>query len=131
MSFRVKERKFKENFTAGIKNPSINYKLGISDEFNIVHPKEIEEFIKDKEGSVELINSSLELLKKYFPEGKYYLEFYQDYEIPNWNWVDICVLDEVNSLEDSMEIFDKLLKEFIILINDYKDLREFYHVFLN
>ena len=54
------------------------------DVLNLANSKEIFDFIKDKEGIVEFILETHDLIEKYFPNAFLYLKFVEDPELEKW-----------------------------------------------
>lgn len=57
-----------------------NKKESVLNNFKLVNPEEIQNFINSHNGLLELIEKSYPLVKKYFPNYPLSLEFYEDPE---------------------------------------------------
>ena len=82
-------------FNFNVKNRLLNFKeiapfsndINLNDisksqfELNLVNPPEIFNFIKDKDGLIEFILETHNLIRKYFPKANLYLKFVEDPEI--------------------------------------------------
>ena len=59
---------------------NVKFNQELSKEFILINPKEINEFISNKSGLIELINESYKLINGFFPNSKIYLQYNQDPE---------------------------------------------------
>ena len=94
---------------------------------NLVNPKEIFDFIKDKEGLIEFILETHILIKKYFPNAYLYLDFIKDPEFENLDSLFTCVVIKEDNLEEVMEIYNNLISDFIDL-RDYQKYAKYYSI---
>ena len=59
---------------------NVKFNQELSKEFLLVNPKDINEFISNQSGLIELINDSYKLINGFFPNSKIYLQYNQDPE---------------------------------------------------
>ena len=83
----------------------------INENFIIMNPKEIYDFISGNNEFIELINLSFILIKKYFPNSNIYLEFRRDPEFEELNAIFAYVYDGTRPYESYL-IFDDFSDEF-------------------
>ena len=72
-------------------------------QFNIINKKEIMIFICEHLGLIELIDKVIPIIKKYFPDYSFSLEFSPDPEIPNLNHLILYVNGDEDSFDDDWE----------------------------
>ena len=91
----------------------------ISNDYILLNEKEIFEFIKDKEGFIDLINESLKLFKRYFPNAKYYLALEEDYESSDLDLIIAYIVNKDASFEENCCLDSILLKDFVKLHDNF------------
>ncbi len=92
----------------------------ISEYYRQINPKEINDFISDMDGMVELINVLSKLIKKYFPNANTYLAFEEDLEEGD-DCIYAYILNEGLSYEENDKLSDLMLIEYLELRDKYKD----------
>lgn len=97
------------------------------DGLNLLNPKEIFDFIQDKEGLIEFILESHKLIKKHFPSADLYLEFVKDPEIDDLDSLFTCIVIKENNFEEVMDIYDNLICD-LINLRDYKKYCNYYSI---
>lgn len=97
------------------------------DGLNLLNPKEIFDFIQDKEGLIEFILESHKLIKKHFPSTDLYLEFVKDPEIDDLDSLFTCIVIKENNFEEVMDIYDNLICD-LINLRDYKKYCNYYSI---
>ena len=95
----------------------------ISSEFEIRNPDELYEFIKDKEGFVELINKSLDLFKAYYPNSTYTLEYIDYLEGYEFNII-FCFISDIDSFD--IDLYGKLSDDFTDLSFQFGNIKKYY-----
>ena len=100
----------------------------ISNEFEIRNPDELYEFIKDKEGFVELINKSLPLFMSFYPNAKYTLE-YVDYMDGSRCDSVYCFISGDKNIKD-FNLLKELSFKFAELKFQYSNLKIYYNFIL-
>lgn len=79
--------------------------------FELLNGEEILSFIFHNIGLLELIRCVTLLIKEYFPNYNYALEFNSDPEIPNFNQIILYVKGDGTSFDNDWEKLKKLKKE--------------------
>ena len=109
---------FKGHF-AKSKVEDLNFHCKINENFLLINPNEIYDFIGENNSLIELINISFTLIKKYFPDSTIYLEFNQDPEYEGLNSIFANIYDGTNSYDCNMDLFEDLSLEFRELKKQY------------
>ena len=97
------------------------------DGLNLLNPKEIFEFIQDKEGLIEFILESHNLIKKHFPNADLYLEFVKDPEFDGLDSLFTCIIINESNFEEVMDIYNNLISDLIDL-KDYQKYSKYYSI---
>lgn len=92
----------------------------ISDYYKQINPKEINEFIDNIDGMVELINILADLIKKYFPNANTYLAFEEDVE-EGGDTIYAYILNDELSYEKNDNLSDLCFMEYLELRKNYPD----------
>ena len=87
-----------------------SFKTTVSD-FELLNKEEILNFIFHNIGLLELIKNTKPIIKKYFPNHDYALEFESDPEIPKFNQIILYVKGDENSFDEDWEEVRKVNKE--------------------
>ena len=109
----------KEGFLLKMSETLINHYI-------LVNPDEIFEFIKDKEGLYGFIIEIANLVKEFFPDARFYLEFYNDPEISALDSLYGFIYNESDSRLENEKRFCALLKQYYILEDNFKDFKNFF-----
>ena len=91
----------------------------ISDEYILLNEDEVYEFINNSEEFIDLINASLKLFKKHFPNAKFYLALEEDYECSALDGIFAYIVNKEASFEENSYLEELLLDDFIKLHDDY------------
>ena len=97
------------------------------DGLNLLNPKDIFDFIQDKEGLIEFILESHELIKKHFPSADLYLEFVKDPEIDGLDSLFTCIVIKESNFEEVMDIYNNLISD-LINLRDYQKYSNYYSI---
>lgn len=97
---------------------------------NLINPKEILNFISDKEGIIDLIIETHILIKQYFPNAELYLKFVKDSEYEELNSLFTYIINRDGNLEDDEIVYLDLLSDFVDLESSYPDFISFYSISL-
>lgn len=97
---------------------------------NLINPKEILNFISDREGIIDLIIETHILIKQYFPNAKLYLKFVKDSEYEELNSLFTYIINKDGNLEDDEIVYLDLLSDFVDLESSYPDFISFYSISL-
>lgn len=97
---------------------------------NLINPKEILNFISDKEGIIDLIIETHILIKQYFPNAELYLKFVKDSEYEELNSLFTYIINKDGNLEDDEIVYLDLLSDFVDLESSYPDFISFYSISL-
>ncbi len=100
-------------------------------ELNLVNPEEIFRYIRNKRGIVDLINKSVILIKKYFPNSNLYLKFVEDSELESLDVLFTYIKNKENSVDENFNVFLELLDGFIDLKSQFNGLESSYSIRLN
>lgn len=87
-----------------------SFKTNLSD-FELLNEKEIINFIFQNRELLDLIKSTELVIKEYFPDYDYALEFNRDPEIPNFNQIILYVKGNKNSFDEDWEEIKKVNRE--------------------
>lgn len=90
----------------------------ISDYYKQINPKDINDFISNIEGMIELINILADLIKKYFPNANTYLAFEEDLEEGD-DCIYAYILNEDLSYEENDKLSDLCFMEYLELREKY------------
>ena len=108
----------KNNINFNVKNKKID-----SVDLNLINPEEIYDFIKDKNGIMNLIIKTHLLIKEYFPNAELYLKLHDDPESDEPKYkLFTHILNDGNTAYENVCIFDDLLSEFVVLKSSFPDL---------
>lgn len=109
-----------------IGNQSIDINLGdltdlknISKDYILLNEDRILNFVKDIDGFVDLINHSLSIFKKYFPNAKYYLALEEDYECSSLDHIVAYIINGDASFEENCHLDELLSEDFVKLSDDF------------
>lgn len=97
---------------------------------NLINPKEILNFISDKEGIIDLIIETHILINQYFPNAELYLKFVKDSEYEELNSLFTYIINRNGNLEDDEIVYLDLLSDFVDLESSYPDFISFYSISL-
>lgn len=97
---------------------------------NLINPKEILNFISDKEGIIDLIIETHILIKQYFPNAELYLKFVKDSEYEELNSLFTYIINKDGNLEDDEIVYLDLLSDFVDLESSYPDFISSYSISL-
>lgn len=97
---------------------------------NLINPKEILNFISDKEGIIDLIIETHILIKQYFPNAELYLKFVKDSEYEELNSLFTYIINRNGNLEDDEIVYLDLLSDFVDLESSYPDFISSYSISL-
>lgn len=97
---------------------------------NLINPKEILNFISDKEGIIDLIIETHILIKQYFPNAELYLKFVKDSEYEELNSLFTYIINKDGNIEDDEIVYLDLLSDFVDLESSYPDFISFYSISL-
>lgn len=125
--FRNKLIPFNKNtMNFNVNNKKNNY-VGL----NLVNPKEICDFIRDKEGILDFIIKTHILIKEHFPNAELYLKLHFDpeYDEPVCKLLTHIINDENTSYENEC-IYDNMLSEFFNLESFYSHFRDDYSIII-
>ncbi len=130
LNLNIKERILHFNETESF---SDNYNImDLSNDqikLNLVNPKEIFDFIKDKDGIMEFILETHGLIKKYYPKAFLYLKYVEDPEFREMDILFTYIINPEGNFKDDMFKYDDLLSEFVSLKN-YEDFCTYYSISL-
>lgn len=105
----------------------IEYKLkniseeDIDDDYILINPPEIVDFMKRKCGMLDLVNDSLILIRKYYPDCPVYLVFEDYCEEEGNGCIFALVISEKLSFDENYELYESLCHEFYGIENNYFD----------
>lgn len=110
---------------------NVKFNQELSKEFILINPKEINEFISNQSGLIELINDSYKLINGFFPNSKIYLQYNQDPEYDDLKaiFASIVMIDE--DFDSNNKVYNDLLTEFVKLKELYDDVYFCYYVNVN
>lgn len=94
--------------------------IKISDYYKQINPKEINDFVSNIDGMVELINLLEDLIRKYFPNANTYLALEEDLEEGD-DQIYAYILNEGLSYEENDNLSDLCFMEYIELREKYHD----------
>ena len=116
----------KNNINFNVKNKKID-----SVDLNLINPEEIYDFIKDKNGIMDLIIKTHILIKEHFPNAELYLKLHFDpeYDEPVCKLLTHIINDENTSYENEC-IYDNMLSEFFNLESFYSHFRDDYSIII-
>ena len=86
---------------------NVKFNQELSKEFILINPKEINEFISNKSGLIELINESYKLINGFFPNSKIYLQYNQDPEYDDLK----SIFASIIMIDDDFDSNNKVYKE--------------------
>ena len=117
-----------------IENYELNYKKDFSlkssenliNNYTLVNPNEIYEFIKNKKGLYEFIIEVSSLVKIYFPNAKIYLEFNRDPEIHSLDSLFAFVYNGPDYNLENEKTFCRFLKQYYILESNFKEFKNYF-----
>lgn len=82
----------------------------VLENFKLVNPEEIIDFIRSHNGLLELIEKVYPLIRKYFPNYSLSLEFYEDPESYNLDCICLYIYGNYNLFEKDFYTLNKLLE---------------------
>ena len=94
--------------------------IKISDYYKQINPKEINDFVSNIDGMVELINVLADLIRKYFPNANAYLALEEDLEEGD-DQIYAYILNEELSYEENDNLSDLCFMEYLGLSEKYHD----------
>ena len=94
--------------------------IKISDYYKQINPKEINDFVSNIEGMVELINVLADMIRKYFPNANTYLALEEDLEEGD-DQIYAYILNEELSYEENDNLSDLCFMEYLGLSEKYHD----------
>ncbi|MBE6512909.1 MAG: hypothetical protein E7Z75_07210 [Methanobrevibacter olleyae] len=94
--------------------------IKISDYYKQINPKEINDFVSNIDGMVELINVLADLIRKYFPNANTYLALEEDLEEGD-DQIYAYILNEELSYEENDNLSDLCFMEYLGLSEKYHD----------
>lgn len=98
---------------------NLDHLKNISKEYILLNENEIFEFIRGIDGFVDLINDSLIIFKKYFPNAKYYLALEEDYECSSLDHIVAYIINGDASFEENCHLDELLSEDFVKLSDDF------------
>lgn len=94
--------------------------IKISDYYKQINPKEINDFVSNIDGMVELINVLADLIRKYFPNANTYLALEEDLEEGD-DQIYAYILNEELAYEENDNLSDLCFMEYLGLSEKYHD----------
>lgn len=94
--------------------------IKISDYYKQINPKEINDFVSNIDGMVELINVLANMIRKYFPNANTYLALEEDLEEGD-DQIYAYILNEELSYEENDNLSDLCFMEYLGLSEKYHD----------
>ncbi len=94
--------------------------IKISDYYKQINPKEINDFVSNIDGMVELINVLADMIRKYFPNANTYLALEEDLEEGD-DQIYAYILNEELSYEENDNLSDLCFMEYLGLSEKYHD----------
>lgn len=94
--------------------------IKISDYYKQINPKEINDFVSNIDGMVELINVLAGMIRKYFPNANTYLALEEDLEEGD-DQIYAYILNEELSYEENDNLSDLCFMEYLGLSEKYHD----------
>ena len=107
---------------------NVKFNQELSKEFILINPKEINEFISNKSGLIELINESYKLINGFFPNSKIYLQYNQDPEYDDLKSIFASIIMIDDDFDSNNKVYNDLLTEFVKLKELYDDVYFCYYV---
>lgn len=83
----------------------------LSENYDLINPKKIYEFIKLNNDLLNALYQILPLLKKYFPSEKFLLKFVPDYEFEELNQLVIYICTNEDNFDNNWNLLNKLNDE--------------------
>ena len=100
---------------------NVKFNQELSKEFILINPKEINEFISNKSGLIELINESYKLINGFFPNSKIYLQYNQDPEYDDLKSIFASIIMIDDDFDSNNKVYNDLLTEFVKLKELYDE----------
>lgn len=92
----------------------------VLDNFKLINPEEIINFIKSHNGLLELIEKAYPLVKNYFPNYPLSLEFYEDPESDGLDCICLYIYGNYDLFEKDFYTLNKILESDIEALNVFK-----------
>lgn len=89
----------------------------ISDEYILINPCDIVDFMNKCDGMLEIVNDSLPLIKRHFPDCPIYLAYDDDYD--GNEDIYAIIISKDRSFEENFELHDALLNDFYEIEDNY------------
>ena len=120
MSIKSRDKK-SEQIMENAHSINLNNLKNISNDYILLNESGIYEFIKDIDDFVGLINDSLGIFKKYFPNAKYYLALEEDCECSDLDDIVAYIVNKDGSFDENYETGEILFKDLLKLKDTYPD----------
>ena len=120
MSIKSRDKK-SEQIMENAHSINLNNLKNISNDYILLNETEIYEFIKDMDDFVGLINDSLRIFKKYFPNAKYYLALEEDCECSDLDDIVAYIVNKDGTFDENYKTGEILFKDLLKLKNIYPD----------